>query len=939
MSSVPRPVAPKTPVPSWLVNGVPTMETEDERVKEYMERLINPLSPRRRWHTQRAAMHLWAYLGRQWILPMGTLAPGEGSYHFSEIVRNSEAAFPRPVTNLCAPAVDNEVSRLTRKELVPDTSVSRNQPEWMAAARLAKDIVKWEMSKQMWPDKREETAFNLCVDGTVGLRTWWDENNVDLSIVAPPDSRQCPSCGRKFASARVPATFASLGLPAPEGPTEMLHKETLRPGQLMQGEATAMFPQGIELAEMTHCPYCAAPTPLNPYMVSELEAAREEDVFGRQMGLAVPRGEGLLDTVSLHDYYPENGGIGVEPHEQRMFGQMSVRPLEWIATRFEELADDLHAEEPAQLIKLNPLYADRIMAGTQQYGGGAVGLEVYPNHARVRELTVLPQVGIAGLERGAWFIMVGAELIRRELCIEVPTNSDRKPDETRLVPRVKYHFARFKRVPKNFYGWTFLSDLLPINRRLNELDAQVVDLRERGVPNMWGPAGLEIHTREDVAGSMRYIEYDAAGTAWTPRDGIFPGVALAGNEYFQERRSILEDARMVGLPQDIEIGGSPGSVKTTSGLMLIAEEAGTKRGPRERSLGSMYESAFDHVLEMNHAFRQEESAYEVVDQAGQFEIKSFTGSDLLPNTRVKMTARAGYDIQLYNKEAAAEGMQLGLYTLDSPAAKDRILDLMKLPKDVNENQTLQIQRAEMAWADFRRDMRVPAIDQTIYDPLTWYSVLGKRWFDDDCLAMQRTAGWEQIIHKLNNWPQKMAEIEAQEAPVKAIYGKIPKEQWLQVYQQGEEMTVQANQNFQAASTRYAALPPQDQQMMPPPQPPPFPSFPKPPLETGFLPEVLELKIYEVWRRMTPELQMGVKAAESLEDAKGGGDTENLLMLDALMQMRAVIEAFRLMLQGPAAGAMPPGAPPPGAPPGAGPPPPPGGPMAAGGPPPGAPPGA
>lgn len=908
-----------TSTPNWLVNGLPTLESTDDRVKEYMTRMLNPLSPRRRWHTQRASLHLWFYLGRQWIMPSGLLMPGNGAYHFKEIQRDSRAAFPRPVTNLCGPAVDNEVARLTRKELVPDTSVSKNDPEWLAAARLARDIVRWEMSRQMWEDKREEIAFNLCIEGTAAIRTWWDENDVQLTLVGAPDPKACPSCQRKFASARVPEAFATIGMPGETGPMEMLHKEFLRPSKLEKAETSAMFPKGVNLVEMQNCPYCEAPSKLEPYMISELEAAKEKDAFGREMGLMVPRGDGLLDVVSVHEFYPENGGVGVEPHQQRCFGQMTVRPLEWIAVRFGELADDLSAEEPSELLKLNPLYADTLLTGRRGYGETPLGMETYQNHAKVKELIIDPQEGVAGLEKGAWFIQVGEKLVRRELCVEVSSESERKPEEQNLVPKVKYHFARFKRVPQNFHGWTFLVDLIPINRRLNELDAQIVDLRERGVPNMWVPAGIEINTREDVSGSMRVIEFDGAGTGWTPKDGLFPGFALTGNEYFQERRSLIEDARMVGMPQDIEIGASPGSVKTTSGLMLLAEEASQKRGPRERALSQMFQSAFDHILQLNHAFRQEDAVYEVVDESGMYEIKSFTGADLLPNVKIKMTARAGYDIQLYNKEAAAEAMQLGLYQMDSPAAKDRLLDLMKLPKDVNENQTLQVQRAEMAWSDFKRDTKkIPVID-TIYDPLTWYSVLGKRWFDDDCLVMQRVAGWDAMLPQINGWERKMAEMEMQEAPVKQIYGKLPPEQHQAVYMQGQQMVAQAMQTFQQADASFRMLPPELQAMQPPPQPPPMQEFPPPP-QQPFLPEVLELKIFEVWLRLSPDLRTGFSAAQTLEAARGGGDTGDLLLLEALMKMRAVIEAFRILQMGPpmpmGGGMAPPGAPP--APPAGGP---------------------
>lgn len=931
----------RTPPPRWL--KTPTMESSDGDLRTWFNTHINHMSPRRRWRVQRAAENLWFYLGRQWIEARSTLAPGNGAYHFVDVYRQSEAAFPRPVTNFIAPAVDNEVSRLARKEYVPDTNAGKNEPEWMAASRLAKDILMHEIAKQVWDEKREHLIFNLVVDSVAICRTWWDENDVETTLVAAPDAATCPMCKAKFSSSRVPRSFATLGLPgglpgmaSDVGPLPMRWSETAEEVELT-GEMTAGQAEQMSQIKMRHCPFCEQQNELKQYEMSEEEAGGE-DVFGRPMGLKIPRGEGLIDVISIHEYFPENGGLALEPYQQKIFMQEKVHPLEWIALRFPELRDDLSPEESSVLLRTNPLYADPALSSWGHRAGLSMGdgLECYYNHARVKELIVTPQP-IPGLTRGAHFVCVNDKVTRRELCIEV----EGEDEKVKMIPRVKYHFARFKRIPGNFDGRTFVDDMKPLQRRLNEVDAQSIDLRERGKPVIWTPAGTEIYVRDDMAGSLNVVEYDSALTSWTPQGSIFPGIPLTGAAYSQERSQILQDMQKVGFPQDIEMGQSPGSVKTTSGLMLLSEEASQKRAPRERALINLYESAFEHLLQLNWALRKEDAEYEVAKEGGLFERKSFTGTDLLGNIRVKMNARAGYDQTLYNKEAAAEALQMGLYKLDSPAAIDRILDLMKLPKDVNENQTLQIERAEMAWSDFMREKVVPNIDATLFDPMTWYSVLGKRWLTDEAYIKQREAGWTALIPRLVLWPQKMAEMEAAEAPLKPFYGQVPQEQWPQVYAQGSQLVQAAVASYQQAMASFEQTSAQAAAMgQMPPQPPPPPmmmEFPQPPMQP-FLPDPLEEKIYTVWRRMLPEMEPALQAAQTAEELSEVVDAvpevESIIELEALMRMRAVIEAFRLMSSGGAPGAMPPpppggpGAPPPGPggpPPGpGGPPPPPGG---------------
>lgn len=883
----------------------PTLLDEDSDVRGWMDRHLDYTSPRRRWQTQGAALKLWFYLGRQWIVARTQLAAHNGGYHFEDIHRESSAAFPQPVTNLIAPAVDNEVSRLARKEYVPDTSAGKNKPEYIAAAKLAKEILMYEMGKQLWDDKREHLCFNLCIDAVAICRTSWDENDIELTSVASPEAVNCPMCKRFFASPKVPRDFLETGLPGEDGLSPMKYRETMRPVD-PQGEMSQSQADALGQVQMSHCPYCDQMSLLKPFEMSPDEAV-SEDPFGRPMGLMVPRGEGAIEVISIHEFYPENGGIGVEPYGQRVLSQVKVRPLEWIALRFPELRDKLDPEDPSQLLRYNPLYADRIFQG----GGGGYGLgsgyEAYYNHARVFE-TIIPPQPMEGLEKGAHFVKVGDEIVKRELCVEVEGEQG-----YRLVPRVEYHFARFKRMPGNFWGRSFVDDMIPLQRRLNELDAQVIDLRERGIPTMWLPEGAEAYTRDDQTGSLRLVSYDGVAPTWSPRDALFPGIPLTGSVYSEERASILRDMQALGAPQDIEMGQAPGAVKTTSGLMLLSEEASRKRAPRERAMLALYESVFEHFLQMTWAFRKEDASYEVQREGRIYELESYKGTDLLGDIRVEMAARVGYDQTLYNKEATAEALTLGLYKLTDPSAVDKCLDLMKLPKDVNENQTLQIERAEQTWTKFMKEREVPNLDPTLYDALTWYAVLGKRWHTDDAYILQRRCGWNDILPAIVTWEEKLRETLAQEAISKPIYGKIPQEQWRQVYEQGSQLVAQAQVAHQQAMTSFqqtAAVVPPGTAPPQPPVAPPMQEFPQPPPQ-GFLPDAIEQKVYTMFRRMLPDFDQALVAAnralELSEIVKPSEQAMQAMELDKVLKMRAVIEALRLMATGQMAtsGATPP----------------------------------
>jgi hypothetical protein len=69
-----------------------------------------------------------------------------------------------------------------------------------------------------------------------------------------------------FASAKVPTTFATIGLPTQAGPVPMAHSETLVDVESEEGPAQV---------EMRMCPICPVPTPraVNPFTTASIPPA------------------------------------------------------------------------------------------------------------------------------------------------------------------------------------------------------------------------------------------------------------------------------------------------------------------------------------------------------------------------------------------------------------------------------------------------------------------------------------------------------------------------------------------------------------------------------------------------------------------------------------------------------------------------------------------
>jgi hypothetical protein len=842
--------------PEW--KSIPPLGCTDEEAKTYIARVVNEKSRLRRWNLLRIARNLNFYRGRQWIdAPRELTGDGASGYKFKDVERPSNSVFPMPVDNLIAPGVDNEVSRLVRKEYIPNTHADDQKPDLEAAARLAKDLLLHDIREQRWADIRTASAFDLTVGGTSTVRSIWDETQTDMVPVAAQDAVQCPSCQEKFASAKIPMAQARAGIPGGPGslPVPLTHtdEEALAP---VDGDPNSL--------EMKVCPLCVnSRVPLEPYNPSVEDIEGEGDIFNRPMGELVPRGAGIMEMVPQFEYFPENGGVNVEPATVKVHGQKTPRELEWLASRCPDYAHLFKAEPASELMKCHPIVGDTA------FGTNVGDSEVFDHHAALIEVYVDP-IPLPGLEEGRRFWQVGKHLPKNDgLIVEV----DAPDGKMRKVKRAVYSSARFKRTPGQFWGGTPVDDAVPLNRLRNEVMAQGQDIREHGVPWMAVPPGVEIHDSEADTGSMRVVEVESINPGWTPKDSIVNAVPLTGTAYESELDRLKQAIEEKIGPQQIEIGVNQPNVTSGEHAQILAEEASQKRGPRERDLVNQAEAIWTHHLEVTWAFRKEQGEMEVERAAGQFERKSYLGTDLLGQTRVKIDAQSNFDKTLYQSQAAEKAVSAGLYgdLSQDDLLRESLLEEMRLPK-LREERSIQIKRAEQVWSEFLRDAKIPVVDETIVDMWLWNQVLGKRWQSDEAVEIQAQADWGAVIEALAGWERKLAEAEALDVQQRAIYEGYPPEQWQQIQQKGTELAMGA------------AMPGT------PPQIPP-----QPPQSGEFLPESMPKRLLMVWESM---LAMPTSASMSESAATGlppqmSPHPSSDSAVKKLLQFYAVIQQCRI----------------------------------------------
>ena len=123
--------------------------------------------------------------------------------------------------------------------------------------------------------------------------------------------------------------------------------------------------------------------------------------------------------------------------------------------------------------------------------------------------------------------------------------------------------------------------------------------------------------------------------------------------------------------------------------------------------------------------------------------------------------------------------------------------------------------------------------------------------------------------------------------VDRAYDKDPELVFCGVHAQGVELHAKATATIEQANLSGSKV-----QAQPMPLPPPFPEPPPP--KFVFLPEAPEQRVYAVWLRLLPDVNEGLTLAKEALKLEGENPrSEQLILLDALMKFRAVIEGYRL----------------------------------------------
>jgi len=852
----------------------PSLDAAASEFISYRNRVFSQYSAYRRRLEMRWAINYHYMIDNQWLdlvvssIPLG----GSGTYAL-KILQAEKDGVPRPVTNILAPNLEIELATYNKRQYIPKVVAASNDPADMDVAKRSTAVLRNRAVVDHWPQVRNRAGLHLVVAGTGVIRTWWDGSYTKTQQIMSPLAQMCSACGEKLA--------------APEFPSALKEKirtntDTLQP---VVGDPLSL--------KVTDCPSCGARGTMRDAEINEADL-KYRDIFGRSLAVHVPVGDPAMEALDLFCVYPENGAVGVSYDTWRIMGSCTPRSLDWIADRQPGWASQLRPDNQTSLLRRNPLLGEFSAFG---WYNSAADNTIYQDHALYYELIHLPGYRFP---KGAIVRSCGQLVEVSELMWDY---EDKDTGFTLSVPRAMYSCGVWAERPGEFFGHSMFDRGRSIQNRINGGDSQVIDIHERMAnPHIMAATDMNTAGPEWWAGrySGKILRYERSPLAAEDKPMVFGGVS-APSGLFQEGRQRREDARFVLGPAEIEIGGSPKNVTTTSGLQLQSENAEQRRSPREESMDFISKSVWEHYLKMEQGFRVDDTSYEVEDkkQVGQWRTEVYNRVHLWGRLRLEIEKTAFVSKSIYDREATREAQADGLYIVTKPKDRKRLLELRGLPADVNEDDNLQVDAAESKWACFLKEGKIPTLDPTLDNPAIHFDVLSTRLLCDDGRRLATLAGWEGILPKLTDWPLLLQQRQQLDAIARQAYGQwSTEEEMLQMYAQAMAAFPQQQAEYQQAVEQYDLEAPTRDPLAPPPPPPIAPTQPVQPI---VLPRPLDKQILTVWKEMlersAPTVPTDFKVPQELM-AKGIDPARAYQeVLDTFLRFRAVVEAYRLMAGG------------------------------------------
>lgn len=704
--------------------------------------------------------------GNQWIRKAFTHAGAGNPTQWVGIKYdpNDPKSIPTPVFNEGLGIRQNETARLGRPEYKPFVRPSGENPSIKVrlGAKKGKDVLLYQLQRMEW-DKQEDLLYwHMPAYGDATVTSRWEQTWDNTTTVPIPGAVSCPR--RKGAERPGPVDLAG-----PEGaqvaglipPAEEPCDFTLASPKVPREAAVGMgivdhdpFSQEPVAAEHEAflCPQCEDHPELVPFKAS-MDEAQGKDSIGRPLGQPKPLGNWVMKVESPYDVYLENGGIDIDPSNQREITLCHVESLDWVALRYPDKAAAVKPENPAKLMEYHP------QAGSPEIYGAAGGAKIFGNHVRIKEYHRKPTMVFDemsktyAMDKGRSIILAGkVVLLDGDFLIPSLTKPGTSVDRIRwgLVP---WEILEGGRLARGLSIWKILGDAQDIINT-NEAMTQATN-RRCAVPTYIIRRGHQatVGTLDGTPGRSIEIDTDPLAPLAVPE--VFNNFTIDQGIAANSQNAVAYMQRAGG-KAEVEGGSVPQGVAAATAIAQLLEQSAEHRKPRIRRVRAMLKRLWSHGLELISALWIEPRDYRYESEDGEEKWAALRGLDLEGQTDVDLEPEPISDSPDIRRESMRDLVTLGII---KPGMGDRALD-RKVVKALDgdpslfQDDDLQETAAKREWEDFIERDEAPVMDPTHNEHSVHAQEHGRAMETERFRSLEKEADWKGAFKILSgDWEQ------------------------------------------------------------------------------------------------------------------------------------------------------------------------------------------
>ncbi len=885
-------------------NEIPRKGSPPEKLKRWGDRFFNRDSAFRielEWDDYFRPRAF--YEGHQWLA-----RPDAGSdwRRAPRFLDQNDKTRVYPVDNQIMPAVDNEVSRLAKRNSEFEVPASGQDPDKKAGAKKAQDILAHHNRDIKWGRKRRDFTFHTVSYGTGVILSYLETSYRPDKAVKVGVSGAMRCMGSQEFGTTDPLTGAMGMIQKPPcGCTLAEESLPFKPVQDMiganpdvMGRVKPVYKQGEvepKSYKATSCPGCGGR--LEPTAIP-LDQADGVDFFERPLGQDLALGEAAKEVVPWIEMFFENEGVGITPETCTEFGVEQVRSLKWVREHYNKNLEELQPDDAKKIWERFPWNGEYGSGSKGAYAVGEHGTRsLYDNHVVVRKFWSLPDrdnpdgrlIVTAGL---------GKTVILEDGDLMVHDQLGNK------FPKIHCETARCFIRDNMMWGQGFAAHAVSDQNRINMRLAEIVELAERmGIISVTATRGMKLSRAwiDGLIGTIMRWEKDATLPDAKPE-------VTTGAQQFNEWMAEIVDARQtmqarLGI-NDVETGNiSESGLKSGIALQLASEKTSERRQQREQEIVTAYEGVQSHGLKLiQHYYNKEEGRKYKAKLGTSYEERAFSGLDIAGQTDVRVREIPSFDESLAGKQTLAEAVASNpdLFAPKTPFAQREYLKVMGAPLGMTEEQNVQLDAAEAKFHEWRELKVVPSIDPNLDNHAIHWDTYGRLMLDHESIELSKQQKWGEALDMLAGWEQAIPNAQALSQNVSKLADMqgMPRDQ---VWQQAGPMLMQVT----TMQTMMASMPPPmpgpGGMPMPAPPPPQVPERPLPPTGTP-PPEALAPLVWWIWQnRLIQRGFQGMSTDNGMSTSLGQmpmmSKPEGSMTFETFAKFQAVREAHKLYMEG------------------------------------------